>query len=136
MPGSAMSGNLMQYQAAKTATNPMAQSGAFSQSLQAKAQAYMQQAGALPSLELIELSNFKDTWDAISATDLPVFFRMGSNDEAIEGLMASCHRMVLASDGGIVDGHDTDQVSFYNYISIKIHEGTPFSHITCAPNLQ
>ena len=61
---------------------------------------------------------------------------MGSNDEAIEGLMASCHRMVLASDGGIVDGHDTDQVSFYNYISIKIHEGTPFSHITCAPNLQ
>ena len=63
------------------------------------------------SFELVELSNFKDSWDLFEPSDVPVFFSTGHGDEPIEDLMRSCHRLVLASDGGLADGHGADTVS-------------------------
>ena len=62
------------------------------------------------SFELVELSNFKDSWDPFEPSDVPVFFSTGLG-EPIEELMRSCHRLVLASDGGLADGHGADTVS-------------------------
>lgn len=66
------------------------------------------QPGKLPSKDLLELSNFKDTWDEREAMDLPVFFRTGAERD-FEHLFHSCHRLITASEQGVTNGHESDQ---------------------------
>ena len=66
------------------------------------------QPGKLPSKDLLELSNFKDTWDVREAMDLPVFFRTGAERD-FEHLFHSCHRLITASEQGVTNGHESDQ---------------------------
>ena len=108
-PVSTMAATNTQYQPGASAMKSMmTQPGAYGQS-----EPTLVQPGVIPSLELVELSNFKDTWDARAPTDVPVLFRLGA-DEPVERLMTSCHRLIMSSDGG--KGHEADPVRFHTYI--------------------
>ncbi len=79
-----------------------------------------------PSFELIELSNFKDTWDPRELTDLPVFFRIPhTGADVIEKAMRSCHRFIVASENGVADGHGNDMVRWsglkMSFLNVSAH---------------
>ncbi|GFH48415.1 hypothetical protein CTEN210_04891 [Chaetoceros tenuissimus] len=77
------------------------------------------QPGKLPSKDLLELSNFKDTWDEREAMDLPVFFRTGAERD-FEHLLHSCHRLITASEQGVTNGHESDQsIGIFDIVTDK-----------------
>jgi len=55
------------------------------------------------------LSNFRDSWAPYSKSDVPIYFHIPkSGGSSIKDVVGSCHRMVMASEFGITDGHDKD----------------------------
>jgi hypothetical protein len=129
-PGSTMGATQMQYQPGASEMNPMmTQPSPIGQS-----QPILFQPGLIPSFELLELSNFKDTWDAKAPTDLPVLLKLGT-DDLVEHLMTSCNRMIMASGGG--KGHATDPVRFHIWCLPLVPQNQHiFLHsISCVPHL-
>ena len=56
-----------------------------------------------------KLSNFEDTWDPYDETAVPMFWHIPkSGGSSIKNVIGGCHRLVIASEFGITDGHDLD----------------------------
>jgi hypothetical protein len=62
--------------------------------------------------EKLQLSGYKDVWDwTMQETDSPVFWHIPkSGGSTFKDLMGSCHRFILASEAGILEGHANDTV--------------------------
>ena len=58
------------------------------------------------------LSNFKDNWDGVERTDMPMFLHIPkSGGSLIKDIMGACHRFVMVTEMGVTDGHGEDEVS-------------------------
>eukprot|EP00591_Stephanopyxis_turris_P014547 CAMPEP_0195540592 /NCGR_PEP_ID=MMETSP0794_2-20130614/50649_1 /TAXON_ID=515487 /ORGANISM="Stephanopyxis turris, Strain CCMP 815" /LENGTH=378 /DNA_ID=CAMNT_0040674661 /DNA_START=50 /DNA_END=1189 /DNA_ORIENTATION=+ len=56
-----------------------------------------------------KLDGFKDNWTPPSPSDTPVFWHIPkSGGSSFKDMFSRCHRMVIASENGIRDGHDQD----------------------------
>jgi len=56
-----------------------------------------------------DLSGYKDAWDPHEATDTPVFWHVPkAGGSTVKDIMGTCHRMTMASEAGIADGHGED----------------------------
>jgi hypothetical protein len=66
----------------------------------------------LSTAEKLQLSGYQDVWDwTMQETDLPVFWHIPkSGGSTFKDLMGSCHRFILASEAGILEGHANDTV--------------------------
>ncbi len=58
------------------------------------------------------LSGYKDTWDPHEETDTPVFWHVPkAGGSTVKDIMGTCHRMTMASEAGIAEGHGEETVS-------------------------
>jgi len=62
-----------------------------------------------PDLSLSALSNYKDSWDPLEATDHPLFWHIPkAGGSTVKDIIGTCHRFVMATEFGVTDGHDQD----------------------------
>eukprot|EP00591_Stephanopyxis_turris_P004783 CAMPEP_0195508218 /NCGR_PEP_ID=MMETSP0794_2-20130614/1492_1 /TAXON_ID=515487 /ORGANISM="Stephanopyxis turris, Strain CCMP 815" /LENGTH=371 /DNA_ID=CAMNT_0040635127 /DNA_START=309 /DNA_END=1424 /DNA_ORIENTATION=+ len=55
------------------------------------------------------LNGYKNTWDPRNRKDIAVFWRIPEADgSVVENIISSCHKLTMASDAGIAEGHDQD----------------------------
>lgn len=79
------------------------------------------------------LAGFKDVWEPMEATDTPVFFHIPkAGGTTIKNVIGTCHRMTMASEVGVMNGHDKDTEigvvrPFANPAEGK--EGSPFMNV-------
>ena len=58
---------------------------------------------------LAELNHFRDSSIPYSETDIPIYFHIPkAGGSTVKDVVGSCLRMVMASEFGVSDGHDTD----------------------------
>ena len=75
---------------------------------------------------LPELINFKDTWDPLSLTDIPIFWNFPeSGGNIIRHIMGGCHRLVQAAGSGNKEHAEIDVVG----IVYPEGEGSPFVNV-------
>jgi len=66
-----------------------------------------------------DLSGYKDAWAPHESTDSPVFWHVPkSGGSTIKDIMGTCHRMTMASEAGISDGHGEDTVSRLDLVCV------------------
>jgi len=59
------------------------------------------------------LAGYKDNWDPLENGDQPVFWHIPkAGGSTVKDIMGTCHRFTMASEYGIVEGHENDPVSF------------------------
>jgi len=60
-------------------------------------------------VRLSELSNFKDISEPWDASDVPIFLHIPkAGGSTIKDIIGTCHRFVMASEKGVLDGHGDD----------------------------
>lgn len=58
------------------------------------------------------LNGYKDTWDPHENSDTPVFWHVPkAGGSTVKDIMGTCHRMTMASEAGISEGHGDETVS-------------------------
>ena len=64
------------------------------------------------SIHLEELGNFKDTTEPWDSKEVPIFLHIPkAGGSTVKDIMGTCHRFVMATETGILDGHVDDPVS-------------------------
>ena len=64
------------------------------------------------SIPLEELVNFKDSTDPWDSNEVPIFLHIPkAGGSTVKDIMGTCHRFVMATETGILDGHVDDEVS-------------------------
>ena len=62
-----------------------------------------------PPSVLSKLSNYKDTSEASESSDTPVFWHIPkSGGSTVKDVLGACYRFVMATNVGILNGHDND----------------------------
>jgi hypothetical protein len=63
------------------------------------------------------LEGFRDSWDLpLQINDLPVFWKIPrSGGQTVVDILGQCHRFVMATEAGNLDGHGQDSVGNYGY---------------------
>eukprot|EP00591_Stephanopyxis_turris_P005329 CAMPEP_0195524684 /NCGR_PEP_ID=MMETSP0794_2-20130614/24658_1 /TAXON_ID=515487 /ORGANISM="Stephanopyxis turris, Strain CCMP 815" /LENGTH=562 /DNA_ID=CAMNT_0040654957 /DNA_START=357 /DNA_END=2045 /DNA_ORIENTATION=- len=55
------------------------------------------------------LSGYKNTWDPRSEKDIAFFWKIPeAGGSSIKNIISSCHKLTMASDAGITEGHDQE----------------------------
>lgn len=73
--------------------------------------------GGLP---IPDWSGFKDVFDPPEPTDTPLFFHIPkAGGTTIKNVVGTCHRLTMATEVGVMNGHDKDTVRFYEVFSQK-----------------
>jgi hypothetical protein len=66
-------------------------------------------------------SGYKDAWDPREKTDIPVFWHVPkAGGSTIKDIMGTCHRLTMASEAGITDGHGEETVSSFTSQQLAI----------------
>jgi len=61
------------------------------------------------SISLVELDNFRDITEPLRESDLPIFLHIPkAGGSTVKDIIGTCHRFVMASEKGILDGHGDD----------------------------
>jgi hypothetical protein len=69
---------------------------------------------ASKSVQTKELSGYRDLWDPLLKSDVPVFWHVPkAGGSTFKNIMGACHRLVLASAAGIKEGHADDTVRIF-----------------------
>jgi hypothetical protein len=81
----------------------------FIQALYRQQHLSQRKAYASMSVQMKELSGFRDVWDPLLESDVPVFWHIPkAGGSTFKNIMGACHRLVLASATGIKEGHAND----------------------------
>ena len=65
------------------------------------------------------LDGFKDNWDPVEAGDQPVFWHIPkAGGSTVKDIIGTCHRFTMASEYGIVEGHENDPVCKPFFVSL------------------
>jgi len=82
---------------------------------------------------LAELSNFKDNWDEWDPSDVPMFFHIPkAGGSTVKDIIGTCHRFVMATETGVMDGHADDkeiEVVYPGGIGPKGQDRSPFVNV-------
>lgn len=64
--------------------------------------------------EATALNGYKDSWEPLLESDTPVFWHIPkAGGSTFKDIMGACHRFVLASEAGILEGHSNDKVILF-----------------------
>lgn len=85
-------------------------------------------------LEIASLEGYKDVWEPFDpTTDTPVFFHIPkAGGTTIKNVIGTCHRVTLATEVGVMNGHDrdTDIAVVRPYANVaEGKEGTAFVNV-------
>jgi len=65
----------------------------------------------------LDLGGYKDAWDSREQNDTPVFWHISmAGVTAFKNIMGQCHLLVMASEEGILENHDNDEVNFSSFV--------------------
>lgn len=60
-------------------------------------------------MPLEELANFEDTWEPYNEKSIPIYWHIPkAGGSTVKDTIGACHRLVMATEFGITDGHDQD----------------------------
>mmetsp|Transcript_31411 Transcript_31411/g.46318 ORF Transcript_31411/g.46318 Transcript_31411/m.46318 type:complete len:634 (-) Transcript_31411:315-2216(-) len=59
--------------------------------------------------DLAELANFENTWEPYNEKSIPIYWHIPkAGGSTVKDTIGACHRLVMATEFGVTDGHDQD----------------------------